>query len=134
MDYFVENFGGWIGIIAAVVFGIFSLVGIINRSSRQLKKEETDTAKDVIELLSKKVDVLEAKVEELEGKVDSLTTENRSLRDVLQGRDGQTQKFYVDAYAAIEVIKHNDKVSEENSKTLTKIATLLEAVVKMQKL
>ncbi len=129
MESFVSQFGGWIGLIAAAVVSITYIISLFSKSSRELKKEESDTAKDVIDLLSTKVTVLEGKVNELELKVDELTTENRTLRDVLQGRDGETKQFYKDAYSAMEIIKHNDKVSEENSKTLSKIATLLETLV-----
>lgn len=133
MENFIQSFGGWMGIIAAVLFGAFSFFGMFNKNSKQLRKEETDTAKDVISLLSSKVSVLEERVQELEISVDKLTTENHTLRDVLQGRDGETQKFYKDAYAVMEIIKHNDKISEENSKTLSKVSALLEAIVKLQK-
>lgn len=131
MKDLISQFGGVAGIVSVVIVGGFGLFSLFNKNSKALRKEETDTAKDVIDLLTSKVTVLEGKVEELETKVDTLTTENKTLRDVLQGRDGETKQFYKDAYSAIEVIKHNDKVSEENSKTLAKIATLLETVIKV---
>lgn len=132
MEQFITQFGGFIGIATAVIVGLIAFFGIWNRRSKELKKEETETADSVINLLSKKVDVLEEKVEELESKVDTLTKENKTLRDVLQGRDEATQQFYKDAYSAMEIIKHNDSISEENSRTLAKIATLLETVIKVK--
>ena len=131
MKDLISQFGGVVGLISGIVGIVFFIFVTFNKNYKKLKKEETDTAKDVIDLLTSKVTVLEGKVKELETKVDILTTENKTLRDVLQGRDGETKQFYQDAYAAMKVIEHNDKVSEENSRTLAKIATLLETVIKV---
>lgn len=131
MENFVSQFGGWLGIISIVVVGVLAVAGFFNKENKKLKEEEKTTAKDIIDLLSKKVTILETKVGELETKVDTLTAENRTLRDVLQGRDSITQQFYKDTYVAIKIIEHNDKVSEENSKTLSRIAVLLETLVKI---
>ena len=147
MQNFVTQFGGIIGIITTVVVGGFAIYGAFNKNSKILKKEESDTAKDVIGLLKDQVDALEKKVDdqgteikELTDKVQKLTDENKTLRDVLQGRDGETKQFYKDAYEAMKVIgnisqraEHNDEVSEENSRTLSKIVALLEAVLKSPK-
>lgn len=131
METFVSTFGGWIGIIAAIVMVIPYIIGIFNKSAKEMKREESETAKEVVDLLSTKITVLESKVDELELKVDKLTVENTTLRDVLQGRDGETKQFYADARAAIKLIEHNDKISEENSRTLAGIGKLLETVISM---
>lgn len=128
MEHFVSQFGGWLGIAAAVLFGVFSFFGLFNKTAKTLKKEETETAKDVIDLLSKKVDVLEKKVEELETSVNKLTTENQTLRDVLQGRDEVTQQFYKDAYIAMGLVKHNDDISTKNGEHIAGIEKALAGI------
>lgn len=129
MTAFFTQFGGYAGVAASIVTVVFVLIGYSHKESRALKKEEADTAKNVIDLLTNKVTVLEDKVNEMEIKIDELTAENRTLRDVLQGRDVETKQYYKDAYAMMEVIKHNDKISEENSKILARLSSLLEIYV-----
>jgi Zn-dependent metalloprotease len=139
MQYFISNFGGWIGVIAAVVFGVFSLIGILNRNTKEMKEQQNDAARDLIDLLTKKVNVLEGKVDQQEKDIITLTktveglrSENKTLTEVLQGRDSITQQFYKDSYNAMEVAKHNDSVSEENSRNIAKLVSLLEAALKFQ--
>ncbi len=133
MEHFISQFGGWIGIISILIVGGFAFFG-------KFSKEKNETANELITLLSKKSDVqdkdireLKGKIIEMEGKIDTLTRENKTLKDVLQGRDEKTEQFYKDAYTAMAIIKHNDETSEENSKILAKITTLLETVIKVQK-
>lgn len=137
MQNFITNFGGYIGVASAVIFGAFGLFGIFNKNARAMKKEGIDTAKDVIDLLNAKVAALEAKmdeyqetVDELTKKVDSLQAENHTLTQVLQGRDGQTQQFYKDMYASMEVMKNIAISSADNSKTLTKLMATLDGFMK----
>ena len=140
MDNFVSTFGGWIGIITAVIVGIFAIIGIVNKNSRDLEKVQSDTANDVIKLLKEQVDALSTKVniqdtdiKTLKQSIDNLKTENRILSDVLQGRDVQTQQFYKDIYASMEIVKHNDKTSEDNSKLLAKLVSLVEVYINSNK-
>lgn len=137
MEYFVSQFGGWIGIAAAVIFGGFALIGLFNKNAKKLKKEETDTADSVINLLKEQVDALEKKVgqqsdeiEHLTEKVDNLTSQNKTLTEVLQGRDGSTQKFQQDAYAAMKVIEAIAQSSKENNQALTKLIAIVETTMK----
>lgn len=137
MEHFITQFGGWIGIAAAVIFGLFALIGLFNKNSKALKKEETDTATNVIDLLKEQVDALEGKVDqqhadiiELTKKVESLSSENETLTKVLQGRDGQTQAFYKDAYAGMEMVKAILKSTQENNTQITKLVTLMDGYIR----
>lgn len=153
-------FGLSIGVILGIIALIGYFDKTRRERNQAIKKDETETEdrvmtllKEQVDALEKKVDTKEGRIEELENKVDeltkkvdrqnqdirSLTEENHSLTKILQGRDDTTQQFYKDAYAAMAriasmetTVQHNDKVSESNAKTLAKIDTLLETVVKLQ--
>jgi predicted RNase H-like nuclease (RuvC/YqgF family) len=121
---FIAQIGNWAGIVAMVVVGIFVVIGIVDKKKKELKKEETDTASNVIDLLKEQVDALEGKVDKQEnqilaltGEVTQLRAENKTLTEVLQGRDDKTQQFYKDCYAAIEMMKITNAASVENNKT-----------------
>ncbi len=140
MAAFIAQYGIYITAPGMVILGVLAIYGLFDRKKRALRKEEEQTGDRVMVLmraevteLTKKVNTQQKDIVDLNEKVDRLVTENKTLKDVLQGRDDQSKKFYQDAYAAMEVIKHNDKVSEENAKILSKIATLLETVVKLNK-
>lgn len=137
MESFITQFGGYIGVSTAVIVGVFALIGLINKNSRALKKEETETATSVIDLLKEQVDALETKVDqqdmdirELTKKVESLKTENHTLTEVLQGRDGTTQQFYKDAYAAMKVIEAIAQSSKDSNQALTKLIASLDGFMK----
>ena len=68
MEYFLTNFGGYVAVATMVIVGVFAVIGVVNKKSRELRKTEVDTADSVIDLLSKKVEVLEGKVGELGSK------------------------------------------------------------------
>lgn len=137
MTTLITQFGGFVGFATFVIWGVFALIGLFSKTKKGLKKEETETEDRVMNLLrgevselTRKVNKQDVDIKNLTDKVNTLTSENKLLTDLLQGRDGETKQFYKDAYAMMEVIKHNDKVSEENNKSLTRIVALIESYVK----
>ena len=110
---------------------------MFDKRKRGIKKEENETEDRVMSLLREEVKELTKKVNKqdddiriLTEKVDMLQSENKTLKDVLQGRDDSTQQFQKDAYSAIEIIKRSEKTSDENAKLLAKIVSLLEVYTK----
>lgn len=97
MEHFVNQFGGWAGIAAFIIVGIFAIIGMVDKSTRARRKE-------VAELLKEQVDALEGKVELLSKQVEELKKENETLIRVLQGRDEQTQLFYKKGFESMKTI------------------------------
>ncbi len=133
----VTQFGGWLGLIAVAIVGVFAFTGVFSGKKRQLKQEESATEDRVMRLLKEQVNALESRVKkqdadlgDLTKKVESLISENHLLRNILQGKDEQTQAFYKDAYAAMEIVKAIAASSKENNTALTKLITLMDGFMR----
>lgn len=131
------QYGGW-G-TTAIVAALYVMT-LIDKRRKRIKQEENASEDRLIDLLqkevlelTKKVNKQDVDIKSLTIKVDELQKENRTLIDILQGRDGQTQQMYKDAYGAIEVIRTIAKSSDENNKSLVKLTSLLEGYTKATK-
>lgn len=76
------------------IFGVFALIGFFDKGRKANEEQADQTETKVVLLLKEQVAALEKKVElqaqlldETTRKLDLLVSENRTLKDVLQGRD-----------------------------------------------
>ena len=123
-----------------VVVGVLYLLGIIKG-----KKDGEDDR--LIGLLKETVDALETKVNkqkqdhdhtatELTKKIDNLTVEvgklkeeNHTLRDVLQGRDEATRKFYAESLKAMSLAGETHTIVKELLDTRTETNENIKALI-----
>ena len=93
-----------LGILGGVIVGVLYLVGIFGDTKKKYQKDDLkvarDTANFVIEALEKKVTILEGTVAEqskqikdLSIQIHQLIGENKTLKDLLQGRDMASQEI-----------------------------------------
>lgn len=121
-------FGSWI--MAAVIFilGIAAAYYFFDKDRRARRIEEDEAEDRLIKLLKATVEEFEGKLKAQDEKITSLTKkveelehDNDKLVEILQGRDGQTQQFYKDAYVAMEKLSRtqdNVKAIHEEMKVL----------------
>lgn len=129
MSLFPTDVLGWITFIGFVVFGVIAIYGIFDKRRKETEDAANKSEDRVIFLLKEQVNVLEKKVEEqahlldqTAKKLDLLVNENKTLRDILQGRDKTTidyQKAGREAMARGEEIYH---IVQEIKKTVDRLA------------
>jgi regulator of replication initiation timing len=96
-------------ILGGAIIGILNLFGFIGG----VKSSDIKTAKEAADFvtcsLENKIAILEQKIEdqkqaiaELTKKTDTIITENRILRDVLQGKDEKTQIFQTQGFESFK--------------------------------
>lgn len=136
MTDFISQFSTQLIVLGAVIAGGIALYGVFDKKARERRKDENKTEDRVIDLLQKEVGILSKRVEqqdkdikELTKKVTALETENDTLVRVLQGRDDMTQKFYKDAYIAMENIKKTYDVAIGNNTHMTELIELMKKIV-----
>jgi hypothetical protein len=101
-------------LIGIVIFGVFAVIGWFDKAKRATEKEADQTEEKVIQLLKEQVAALETKVnlqaqllDETTRKLDQLVTENRTLKDVLQGRDKTAMEYQT---AGREAMKKGEEI------------------------
>lgn len=97
------------------------LIGILQDTVTTLEKKVDDQKKEHDEILTD----FTKQMEQLTKKVDHLEKENETLRDVLQGRDEQTQKFYKKAFESMELAGETHQLIKTMSKTQTDLMKVL---------
>lgn len=121
-----------VGQVAAIIgLAIFSIWAAFFKGKNKLHSEVDadgdrliNILKGTVEQLEIRVQTLEANNTKLEKKLEEVKTENKSLRDVLQGRDAiqvEYQKRVLDTLISLE---------EGNSETLESIRSLYELMNK----
>ena len=125
----------FIAIGAVVILGILFLAGLWKKGKDGEDDRLIKILEGTVNALEKKVDdqkkehdetvgMLTKKIDTLTEKVDHLEKENETLTKVLQGKDEATQKFYEQAFKAID--KTNNifdmvKLQGENQTLLIKL-------------
>lgn len=96
-------------IIAGIVGGVLYITDIFAKRKRGLKDEESKDEDRLRSILQSTVDELEKKVNQqdsdikyLTAEVGKLRQENKTLIEILQGRDKQTQQFYEEGFKAMK--------------------------------
>lgn len=105
-------FAGWIISIVILVLGGAASAYLLDAYRSKKRKEKTDEDDRLIKLLQTTVDELDKKVTKQDTDIQALTEEvrkvreeNATLREVLQGRDKQTQEFHQKILDSIELAK-----------------------------
>jgi hypothetical protein len=116
---------GWVGAVSILIIGIFSLIGIFDKTRRERQKTVTEETKELITILKEKIIALEDRVKNAEtsataAQLNSTKTEaeNRTLRDIIQGRDNNTVEFQKQAMVAMRQVESVEKVVIEQNKIL----------------
>lgn len=125
-----------IEIIVLGSLGIFAILGIFDRTARQRRKDGDEVEDRVITLLKEEVAALTKKVEEgvawrrdAEIRMERVITENKTLRDILQGKDNSTKEYQK---MGIEAMKRGERVEREMqamNKNIERLAVSIEKVV-----
>lgn len=110
----IDIFPDWILIATAVIIGILSLWGIIDRALRDRNKEKTSLEDKVRELYKAESQQLQEQVTTLSDQVKKLTTENEVITKIFQGRDSQTIEFQKQGF---EVMKQFAQTAATISET-----------------
>lgn len=129
-----NSIGAWLALAGLIVFGTVALYGLIDKTRRSRTQEDNTEAdkastnlvgilQKTVGELTKKVDIQTAQIQILEGKVDTLETVNKTLTDVLQGRD----KAAIESQA---LVKDTHEIVKNMSDQVTKLATILEGFMK----
>lgn len=123
-------------ILVVVVTGLLYLLGLWKKGKNQEDDRLIGLLQETVTALEDKVNFqkqehdenmkeLTEKIGTLITKVDFLELENKTLRDVLQGRDEQTQLFYKKAFEAIEIGHKTYEVVENMSKNHAELMKML---------
>jgi predicted RNase H-like nuclease (RuvC/YqgF family) len=116
-------------IIGGVIIGFFYFIGLFGSTKRTFTKEAEEANKYVIESFKQKMEVLESRVTELDQKVTALQIENKSLRDVLQGKDEQTKNFQEKGFIAFQQLENTLAISSVNHEDIEKLYKLIERLI-----
>lgn len=117
MQFFNTTFGLIVlvgGVLAVAVVGLLYVIGLFKKGKDGEDDRLIKILQETVETLEKKVDKqkvehdetvggLTKKIDSLTEKVDQLERENKTLTEVLQGRDKKTQEFYEKAFKSIEI-------------------------------
>lgn len=119
-------------IIGGAITGILYLVGVFGKNRGQSAKEANDASDFVIKSFREKIEVLEQKVadqaEELKQmsvRLEILISENKTLREVLQGRDQDSQALQEGGLKAIQQTGQILQVTMENNQQIKNLYELL---------
>lgn len=122
---FPSDLWGWVTLIAADLAGIFAIISLVDKGRKQQVAEAQQLSKDIIEGLKTKVDLLEEQLEAQSSEIKILrndllkvTTENRTLREVLEGRDQSAVDYRKRGELSMEIVASTHKLVEENSEAI----------------
>lgn len=140
MDTFFDTIPGVIvsigGILAVVIIGIMYVIGlwkgkkdqqddrlikILEDTVKALEKKVNDQKKESDETVSK----LSKKIDDLTNKVDELERENKTLVDVLQGRDKATIDFQKQMLETVRLSIETNGLAKQTSDRLEKLIGLM---------
>lgn len=140
MEHFLSTIPGIIltigAIFTVVVVGALYVVGLWKNGKDGEDDRLINILKGTVDALEVKVnnqkkehdDILASlnlKISDLTKKVDELEKENKTLVEVLQGRDQKTQEFYKKAFDAIEVGAKTFALVEAMNKNHTDLMKML---------
>lgn len=100
-------------ITGVIIYGIFAVIGYFDKNRKDREAEADKADERVIFLLKEQVAALEKKVSEQAElirqnslRLEGLMAENKTLREVLQGRDKTTTNYQAQGLATMKKIEH----------------------------
>jgi hypothetical protein len=119
-------------LIGGAITGLLYLVGVFGKSRGQSAREANDASDYVIKSFREKIEVLEQKVAEqaeelrqMSTRLEILISENKTLREVLQGRDQETKELQTGGLKAIQQTGQILQVTMENNQQIKNLYELL---------
>lgn len=140
MELFFSTIPGIIisvgGILAVVVIGIMYVIGLWKGKKDQQDDRLIKILEDTVKALEKKVNdqktesdetvnKLSKKIDNLTTKVDELERENKTLVDVLQGRDKATIDFQKQMLETVRLSIETNGLAKQTSDRLEKLIGLM---------
>lgn len=143
----IQNGGFIFSFLALFAVGGVALYGVFNQKYKDKQNEETDLEDRIRSLYKEENKVQEDKIKDLLNRVDifekqieKLISENKILKDIFQGRDGQTIEFQKQGFLAMkqanemhmllieqkEVSLQNRKEIEQTNKNIERLAQAIE--------
>lgn len=114
---------GWI------LAGILAVIGVLDRATRQRRKEDDETASNLIQNLKTKTELQEKEIETLRNKevsqgkeIAHLQGQLKMLSEIMQGRDPAMQSFLKDAPVLMTIARENNGLAKESSEAITRLA------------
>jgi len=136
MEQIPANLPSWLTILlinlSVVVVGVLAIAGIFDRRTKERQKESQDLEDRVRALYKEEVTQQKTEISELRAEVANLKdrsikmeAENQIMKELLQGRDGETIQFRERAEYTMELV---NKLSEIAVKNGSKTDAVMEAV------
>lgn len=129
LSLFPTDIVGWISFIGFIIFGFIALYGVFDKRKKEREAEANQVDDRVIFLLKEQVSALEKKVEvqahlleETARKLDALMTENKTLKDILQGRDKAALDYQALGREAMKRGEEIYKLVHEIKQTVDRLA------------
>lgn len=147
MEHFLTTLPGiivaWTAITTGIIAGALYVIGLIKGKKDNADDRLIGILQETVTALEKKVDEqkkeydedkkkldtekneLIDKVDKLTIKVDTLEKENKTLIEILQGKDEATTKFYEKAFESIEIGKQTHELVVTMSKQHAELMSML---------
>lgn len=136
MELIPENIPQWLSVLllnlSVVVIGILAIAGIFDRRTKERQRESQELEDRVRALYKEEVTQQKTEINELRIEVANLKdrsikmeAENQLMKELLQGRDGDSVQFRERAEHTMELV---DKLSEIAVKNGSKTDAVMEAV------
>lgn len=124
LEWLPESFSSWVSFFTIAAFGVLAGLNIFDRVSRKRREDLVDdrreadnvetrlvnALKEEVAVLTRKADKQDAKLAEMEKKMIEIAAENKTLREILSGRDADSVKYREQGLAAMDLIKEMAKV------------------------
>lgn len=133
LESFPGTVAGWAGLLTIILVGVFALIGIFDKVRKQREEDANKVddrliklLKDQIEALERRVTALDKELLETKTSLQTMQIENKTLRDVLQGRDGALQDYMKTGLSAMAEIHEVLKLTRENGKNIERLYKAIE--------
>lgn len=120
---FSNNIAVYLEILTIVVLGIFSFITLFDRWRKGEQKTAIENFKDTITSMERRMGEMQLEIDERKRehqisleKIAHMTGENKVLRDLLLGRDPETDKYRQRAEMAINQVDAMLKMVQSQSK------------------
>lgn len=123
-------------LLAAAAAGALAVFGVFNTTMRARRREDDQTASNLIQNLKTTTELQDKEITRLRDKetqqgkeIAHLQGQLKVLTEIMQGRDPQMQQFLKSAPELIEIARENNGLAKEQSKAMTELTTSIAALV-----